>query len=56
LLVLLVAVVPVFAYEGGPPPGYGGGGAQPGTGSTGDGDPPGWSQVNPGQGGTGPGQ
>ncbi len=37
-----------------PPPGYGGGGAEPGTGSTGDGEPPGWSHTNPGAGGTGP--
>ncbi|MBL7064330.1 MAG: hypothetical protein ISS49_09040 [Anaerolineae bacterium] len=48
LLVLLSAVVPVFAYGAtgdGEPPGWSQAGA------TGEG-PPGWSQVNPGEGGS----
>ena len=58
-LVLLTTVVPVFAYHGGGSEGNStGDGEPPGwsqAGCTGDG-PPGWSQVNPGAGGTGPGK
>ena len=55
-LVFALIITGALAFPANAIAGWNGAGAGPGQ-ATGDGDPPGWSQVNPGQGGSeGPGQ